>query len=163
VNVELGHAGPHVGPRPGVAGLAGAHAAAQQGDFVGVFLPPHGRDRRDDRGGVGIAGPVVDAQAAALRVDGAEQGQLTRPAPGRLRGEAGRAPEGPKGWGGKGGGGARGKEGEGWAARRGGGGEREGAGGGPRRAVNGGPTPGFPRGVGPPFTAGRGRPNTPGY
>src|SRR5262249_22444669 len=50
VDVELGHAGRDVGPRPGMPGLGGAHAVAQQLDLVGVFLPAHLGDGADDGG-----------------------------------------------------------------------------------------------------------------
>ena len=66
-------------PCPGVARFGGPHALAEQGDLIGVFLPAHLRQGADDRGGVGVARPIVDAQAAVGGVDVLQQRQLTRP------------------------------------------------------------------------------------
>ncbi len=84
VHVQLGHARLDLGPRPGVAGSRGAHAALHQVDFIRIFAAPHVGDGCNDRRRVGIAGAVVDAEAGVGGVDFLERGELARPASRRL-------------------------------------------------------------------------------
>lgn len=55
-----------------------AHALAENGDLVRVFLTPHLGDRADNARRQRIARLVMDAQAAAGRIDFAEHRELPR-------------------------------------------------------------------------------------
>ncbi len=61
-----------------MSGFAQEHAAAQQGNFIGVFLSPHLGQGMNDRGRIFIPQLIVDSQARPLRIDCLQQGQLTR-------------------------------------------------------------------------------------
>ena len=78
VHVQLGHAWSDFTQRPGVAGVAGAHAKGELRQFVGVLLPPHPSQRPDHRRRERVVHLIVDAERFSLP-DYIAQGELPRP------------------------------------------------------------------------------------
>src|SRR5262249_9105943 len=78
VDVQFRHSRLDAGTGPGVAGLGRAHAAFELLDLVGVLATAQRGYRVDDRGGIRVAGAVVNADALVRGVDRGQQGELPR-------------------------------------------------------------------------------------
>src|SRR5262245_58243668 len=78
VDLQFSHARLDVGAGPGMASVRRGHAAPQECNLVRMLLAAHLRQCVNNDSGIGVAGPVMYAHAAAARVDGLQDGQLPR-------------------------------------------------------------------------------------
>ena len=80
VDIEFGHAGADIAPRPGVAGLARPHAGSQRQQFVFILLSPHCGNNIRDRLVHRMPQAIVHAFHAEL-LESAIDRQLSGPLP----------------------------------------------------------------------------------